>query len=630
MPVDTKLNSLVINKLTTAQYQELVDNNEINENELYLTTDNSYPTEQEMNLALAGKQDVISDLDHYLKDNKNNIITADGFSIKNTNSNGRIDQYLYERTEAGSDGSQILLRANNGSKTTQMSFSSDIYNNQCENSIFSLNSDLVLETSSSSYNIKVPTTDGTVQQAAVNVAYLNSQLLNKQDNLTAGTGIDITNNVISSTQTSVEWGNITGTLGDQTDLQNELNAKLDSTTAALTYATQTALSGKADSATSLSGYGITDAYTKTEVNAELNKKQNILTAGNNITIVEETSNIEGDTTKYYSYYSGNTVDDGNGNYVILQGLGVSNKYLRTSSNFGGSYSLSQFTDPLSTSLTGLKLKFKLKELPVVDDTFSSIVGGAYATFPKTNIKISYNVTNDIITFTNEYYGSSGDSASVMGTYVITDASSKLLNQWHTLNLYKDNNVWHINVDDLGTETVYNSGLNLGVTSWSYFFICNAYQANNNQSETNGYFIYDINLLGTGIYRDNNLVLKLTTDGNVTDTIISATVPNYTAGTGMSIVGNVISTTATTLHKISNTTVQVSDFVSDNTYTGYSYRADVTVNGITANDYPTVIFSPEDSISNNFARFVESGNGYVSIWCKQIPESSITIPTITYE
>lgn len=46
---------------------------------------------------------------------------------------------------------------------------------------------------------------------------------------TAGTGIDITNGVISNTQTSAEWGNITGTLSNQTDLQNALDSKANST-----------------------------------------------------------------------------------------------------------------------------------------------------------------------------------------------------------------------------------------------------------------------------------------------------------------------------------------------------------------------------------------------------------------
>lgn len=44
---------------------------------------------------------------------------------------------------------------------------------------------------------------------------------------TAGSGIDITNNVISNTQTSAQWGNITGTLSNQTDLQDALDDKQD-------------------------------------------------------------------------------------------------------------------------------------------------------------------------------------------------------------------------------------------------------------------------------------------------------------------------------------------------------------------------------------------------------------------
>ena len=103
MPVDTKLNDLVINKLTTAQYKELVEKDQINDNEFYLTTDTTYPTTQEMETALDDKQDI----------------------------------------------------------------------------------------------------------------------------LTAGTGIDITNNIISATGGVAEWGNITGTLNDQTDLQNVLDSKID-------------------------------------------------------------------------------------------------------------------------------------------------------------------------------------------------------------------------------------------------------------------------------------------------------------------------------------------------------------------------------------------------------------------
>ena len=66
-------------------------------------------------------------------------------------------------------------------------------------------------------------------QTASDVA---TAIAGKQDNLTsanAGTGISITGSgssvIITNTQTSAEWGNITGTLSDQTDLQNALDAK---------------------------------------------------------------------------------------------------------------------------------------------------------------------------------------------------------------------------------------------------------------------------------------------------------------------------------------------------------------------------------------------------------------------
>lgn len=48
---------------------------------------------------------------------------------------------------------------------------------------------------------------------------------------TAGNGIDITGNVISATGGAAAWGNITGNIEDQTDLQTALNDKQDVLTA---------------------------------------------------------------------------------------------------------------------------------------------------------------------------------------------------------------------------------------------------------------------------------------------------------------------------------------------------------------------------------------------------------------
>lgn len=177
--------------------------------------------------------------------------------------------------------------------------------------------------------------------AGTNVQIQNGVISATDTTYTAGSGIDITNGVISNTQTSAEWGNITGTLGDQTDLQNALDTKLDSTTAASTYATQTALANKADSATTLVGYGITDAYTKTEIDTSLENKVDKLSTAN---IVYGTDSQGNQTT--YAVDSFGAVDDVqvNGTSIVsnkIANFTVDNAPTQSSTNLitsGGVYS----------------------------------------------------------------------------------------------------------------------------------------------------------------------------------------------------------------------------------------------------------------------------------------------------
>ena len=61
--------------------------------------------------------------------------------------------------------------------------------------------------------------------AGSNINISNGTISATDTTYTAGTGIDITNGVISNTQTSAEWGNITGTLSNQTDLNTALGNK---------------------------------------------------------------------------------------------------------------------------------------------------------------------------------------------------------------------------------------------------------------------------------------------------------------------------------------------------------------------------------------------------------------------
>ena len=77
------------------------------------------------------------------------------------------------------------------------------------------------------------------------------------------------------------WDKLGGTVDlsnyyTKSQVDTELGKKLDITTASSTYATITTVNGKADKATTLSGYGITDAYTTSEVDSKLDTKQNTL------------------------------------------------------------------------------------------------------------------------------------------------------------------------------------------------------------------------------------------------------------------------------------------------------------------------------------------------------------------
>lgn len=70
------------------------------------------------------------------------------------------------------------------------------------------------------------------------------------------------------------WDKLGGTVDlsnyyTKLEVNTELGKKLDITTASSTYATITTVNGKADKATTLSGYGITDAYTSEEVDQKI-------------------------------------------------------------------------------------------------------------------------------------------------------------------------------------------------------------------------------------------------------------------------------------------------------------------------------------------------------------------------
>lgn len=85
--------------------------------------------------------------------------------------------------------------------------------------------------------------------------------------------------------------------------------------------------------------------------------------------------------------------------------------------------------------------------------------------------------------------------------------------------------------------------------------------------------------------------------------------------------------AAELYKFVNVSVLTASFTADTTYKEYPYKADIILPQIGTTLVPTVIFSLTDAESGNYAPVAECGSGYVRIWAKKAPESTITIPTI---
>lgn len=88
-------------------------------------------------------------------------------------------------------------------------------------------------------------------------------------------------------------------------------------------------------------------------------------------------------------------------------------------------------------------------------------------------------------------------------------------------------------------------------------------------------------------------------------------------------------TAVELKKLqfTNTTVAASAFVSDSTYEDFPYRASVALSGVTSTMIPEVVLALSDAVSGNFAPVAESYNGGVYLYAVDVPDATITIPTI---
>lgn len=125
------------------------------------------------------------------------------------------------------------------------------------------------------------------------------------------------------------------------------------------------------------------------------------------------------------------------------------------------------------------------------------------------------------------------------------------------------------------------------------------------------------------------VCGLVTDGlSIDTTTINA---QYTAllDSLAQELANLEAGTAVELKKLAfaNTAVAVSTWADDSTYEDYPYRAAVALSGVTAAMIPEVVFGVAAMSENSFAPVAECYNGGVYIYAADVPESTITIPTI---
>ena len=124
---------------------------------------------------------------------------------------------------------------------------------------------------------------------------------------------------VEDTGMNVAWD---GEKWDKLGSTVDLSAYMTIETANSTFATITTVNGKADKATTLEGYGITDAYTKTEVNNSLNNKADKATTLNGYGITDAYTKSEVDSKTAIATTSTTGVVKPDGTSITVDGDGT--------------------------------------------------------------------------------------------------------------------------------------------------------------------------------------------------------------------------------------------------------------------------------------------------------------------
>ena len=216
----------------------------------------------------------------------------------------------------------------------------------------------------------------------------NIDLSGLQPNLTsanAGTGISITgsgaNVVIASTQSSATWGNITGTLSNQTDLQNALNLKYDASNPngyTSNIGTVTSVNN-----TSPDGNGNVTLNIPTVNNATLTIKQNNTSKGTFTANASSNVEINLTDTTYSAFTGADGTDAGTSGLVPAPTATDNNKFLKgdgtwSSLSSGSRLIVDSFTATANQTTFTLSEKCVHKDYLSVNVSNSELTSSAYS------------------------------------------------------------------------------------------------------------------------------------------------------------------------------------------------------------------------------------------------------------
>lgn len=77
----------------------------------------------------------------------------------------------------------------------------------------------------------------------------------------------------------------------------------------------------------------------------------------------------------------------------------------------------------------------------------------------------------------------------------------------------------------------------------------------------------------------------------------------------------------------NVIVETTSWVEDATYSEFGFKADISCIGVTEDYYPNVTFDVPQALSENYAPVSLSGQDTVTIYCVNVPQNTVTIPSI---